>query len=114
MEYLCFRQPVMGVGKYAPSKDEEGFLDKYSKAVSGSGSGPTYVEVLGQFYDETKDVPGRLPYCVDLVDLFDGKHGMYRDARHQTSVGAAVIADAMIAELQRRNALPQPAAPGSD
>ncbi len=105
VHYLGFRQPVLGVGKHEPSPDEAAMIKKYSDAVNRPGGNTTYVEIINDFYKQTQSVPERLDYCVDLVDLFVGKSGMYRDARHQTAAGAEALADAMTAALQQRDLL---------
>lgn len=102
IHYLGFRQPVLSVGNYEPSPDEVAMIKKYSDAVNRPGGKSTYVEIINDFYKQTQSVPERLDYCVDFVDLFVGKSGMYRDARHQTAAGAEVLAEAMIGELQAR------------
>ncbi len=103
--FLAFRQPAIGVGQHTPTADESAMLQAYIDSVSKPGATVTYADVLRLFYDHTNDVPGRLPYCVDLVDIFGDTPGAYRDARHQTAVGARMIADAMLAELQQRHLL---------
>lgn len=107
--FLAFRQPAVGVGAHTPDAEEFEFLRKYNEAVAPPGATITYADVIRQFYDKTNDTPARLPYCIDLVDVFADKPGMYRDARHQTAAGAQAIADAVLAEAQRRNLFHKPA-----
>lgn len=105
VDYLDLRQPVLGVGNHQPTPEDAALLREFAETPNAVKI--KYLETLREFYDKTNGVPARAPYCVDLVDVFANKSGMYRDARHQTPAGGDVIAGAVVAELQRRNLLHQ-------
>jgi len=113
VSFLAFRQPAVGVGAHPPDAEEAEYLRKYNESVARPGATITYADVIGLFYEKTNDVPARLPYCVDLADVFAGRPGMYRDARHQTAGGAQTIAEAVAAALQQRGLLRKTAATDS-
>ena len=103
--FLAFRQPAVGVGSHTPDTEESEYLRKYNESVARPGATITYADVIRLFYEKTNDAPARLPYCIDLVDVFGDRSGMYRDARHQTAAGAQAIADAVLVAAQQRNLL---------
>lgn len=105
VEYICFRQPVLGIGAYSPTPEEKAMLENYNYTVIRDGRALTYYDLLRAFYDETAGAPRRLPYCIDFVDVFKNKPEVYRDARHQNAAGCQTLANAIFTELQRRDLL---------
>lgn len=101
IRYLAFRQPVLGVGRYEPSPEEEAMLREAIDAREKHGD-RTYLDHVRDFYAATREPCAELDACVDLVHVFEGTEGAYRDARHQTPVGTSVLADAVYRELLRR------------
>ncbi len=111
--YLCFRQPVLGAGEFDLSPAEREMVRRYAGDTGAAAATParaTYLDVVKAFYTETTEVCARLPYCVDLANIFRGRTGVYSDARHQTVEGRTVIAEAIGAEIVRRGLIGRPPA----
>lgn len=85
-EYRCLLQPTMGVGKYMPTDEELVMLD--NTTMIGD-----YVGVANAFYTEARSITAERPYLTDMVDVFEGMSGIYRDSRHQTAEGVDFLAE---------------------
>ncbi len=103
--YLCFRQPVLGIGAYRSSPQEKAMLENYNYTLIREGRPVTYYDFLTAFYEETAPLAETMPYCIDLVDVFEHTPGVYRDARHQNAEGCAVLAEAIAGEIRSRGLL---------
>lgn len=94
IEYLCFLQPVLGIGRYNASPDDDVLLEDANEAQHGR-----YIEQMAEFYDAAVEACDRLPFAYPLLNAFDGKTNMYRDARHPNADGYGIIARAIYDEL---------------
>lgn len=97
--YLAFLQPVLGVGKYTPSAEDDELL------AEATGQKREYLANLEKFYASTRITADTLPYVTSLVDVFEGHTTLYRDARHPNREGYALIAEAVASELCARGLL---------
>lgn len=98
--YLCFLQPIMGIGEYALSEKEKEMLEEAIDRYAWRKK--NYLEAVGTFYAGASEGMNRLSYCVDLSDAFAGSSGLYRDARHQNVRGVRALADAILDEIEAR------------
>ncbi len=94
--FLSFRQPTMGVGEYTPTDKEREALQELVEPKEGSQPELNYLVHVERFYQRTEDIEKRLPYVLDLVDLFREVDDVYRDPRHQNAKGAKIIAEAIL------------------
>ena len=85
-EYRCFLQPTMGVGEYNPTKEELQMLDDTHIIKN-------YLSVTQQFYNTAQSMAAERPYITDMVNVFEGMSGIYRDSRHQTAEGVDFLAE---------------------
>jgi lysophospholipase L1-like esterase len=97
--YLAFLQPVLGVGEYAPSPEDDALMQEALRQK------PKYVDDLRAFYAAARITADTLPYVTPLVDVFAGQSSLYRDARHPNREGYAIIAEAIARELCARGLL---------
>ena len=100
--YVCFLQPILGVGDYEASAEEEAMLEK---TATQHAPARDYKAEMVHFYTGARDEAKRAPYVVDLVDVFAGEAGMYNDARHQTAAGRKHLADAVFQHCLRLGVL---------
>jgi lysophospholipase L1-like esterase len=92
MEYFCFLQPILGIGDYVPTAEE-------NKMLLEKGKG--YLGIVKDFYDNARPISKELPFCIDITGIFDEKTGMYRDPRHSNKEGYRIIAETVFNELEK-------------
>lgn len=98
--YLCFLQPVLGVGDYTPSTEEQAMLEE---TVQKTAPYRDYAGDMRAFYAGARGIAKGLPCTVDLTDAFANDQGMYRDARHQTPAGRARLAEIIYTICRQRD-----------
>ncbi|MCH7908424.1 MAG: SGNH/GDSL hydrolase family protein, partial [Candidatus Hydrogenedentes bacterium] len=94
--YMCFLQPTLGTGEYEPNPED---LKLMAEANQGHGM---FLDRLESFYGEARHVAAESDYIEDFTDLFSGKTGLYRDARHPNAEGYALIARSIFNTLRNR------------
>lgn len=98
INHLNFLQPTLGVGNYIPTFEE---AEALKQMVRPLGQTP-YVQEANDFYVEARAACRRMDYCVDLVGLFEGKTGLYKDPRHPNEEGYRIIGKAILETLIQR------------
>ena len=91
--FLSFLQPVMGVGCYKRSQEEDIHFMDYCKGSPG------YESYVSEFYSEASALINNYPHITSLVDLFDGQKDCYKDARHPNSKGNRIIAKKIFSQV---------------
>ena len=94
--FVSFLQPTLGIGEYDSSPED---LRLIAEATRERG---LYLDRLESFYGEARDVAAKSEYIEDFTDLFAGKTGLYRDARHPNAEGYALIARSIFDTLRDR------------
>lgn len=99
IDYICFLQPTLGIGKHEPTADELENLRIYVEQK------PKYLERAISFYIVARKKCEDAEFCIDLTDCFEGQSGVYRDATHQTKMGRSLLAQAISTQLINRGLL---------
>jgi lysophospholipase L1-like esterase len=94
VEYFCFLQPILGVGDYVPTAEE-------NKMLMEKGKG--YLQIVKDFYDIARPISKDIPFCIDITGIFDKTTGMYQDPRHPNKEGNRIIAERVFKELEERS-----------
>ena len=97
IDYVSFLQPTLGIGEYVRSPEDDALWKRIEELMSTS-----YADQMSEFYSEALPRAAAIPYVADLSNVFAGKSGMYRDARHPNTEGQRVIAEAIVRELNAR------------
>lgn len=100
-KYLCYLQPLMGMGKFIPTADEARMLEEYDARRHG-----TYLPKVTMFYERAVGMVPDISYCTNLVDVFEGRSNLYRDPRHPNPQGYRLIAEAIADDLEQRGLFP--------
>ncbi|SHJ69965.1 hypothetical protein SAMN02745194_03158 [Roseomonas rosea] len=91
--YKAILQPVLGVGAYQPTAEEQAIID--SKANKMLRTGLRYLAGLREFYGEVQEAlrsePRRYGHVVDLSDCLVGETGCFGDHRHLNTKGNALL-----------------------
>jgi lysophospholipase L1-like esterase len=105
IKYIAFLQPVFGIGKYKGTKeDENSFLD-YAHSMN-LVHGKKYNFCLNSFYRNARKVTLELDdYIIDFVDVFEGHHDVYSDARHPNTKGNDILAKNIFKSLKEKKIL---------
>jgi peptidoglycan/LPS O-acetylase OafA/YrhL len=91
--YRTVLQPIVGYGAY---EVEPELLSERTD---------DYFELVRSFYGRATAFCRTVEYCIDLSGLFDGKTGLFDDARHPNDKGNRIIAVALGLRLQEQGVL---------
>ncbi len=101
IEYVAFLQPILGAGAYDPGPKDEKLIQDVIKTY-----GPNYLPLAKDFFATAGREARQMAFVVDLIDVFSGETGLYRDQRHPNAAGYRQIAQAIRDELKARGLLP--------
>jgi len=91
--YRTVLQPIVGYGDYIAEPE-----------LLSERSGD-YFALVKSFYERATAFCRTVDYCIDLSGAFDGKTGLFDDARHPNDDGNKIIAAALEARLQEQGVL---------
>ncbi len=90
--YLCFLQPILGVGEYHIVQEEQAMLDKTIRQLASQRD---YLDDVEKFYTGARASAEGTPYIIDFVDIFAGKQEMYGDSRHPNYTGRKLLGNSI-------------------
>lgn len=103
IRYLCFLQPMLGIGKYCLNEKEERMMQFPDEDVMGHyGLHAKLVEGISGFYNRVKPLTAACDYVVDLTNSFDNLSDIYIDLSHVNEQGNIIIAENIFNELVKR------------